>query len=513
MYSLNGSSVPRHCAVVEAGSPSNQCPSSEWDFMQKWLSSGRNSIPIGFQKQSAILSAVDTIIDAIQLTGKTAARQYKSIQFGYGNPLPGKVESIFEAVAVVSTTQQAVIADALTSTSTIWNVASDFGQIGSHHGASLFDRQKAIHAIDNNYYQPYSSAFCVRDSIQGPNDQRILAFPISGSIDYTSTGLLSNINTSISGIPAVEATSIRRAQLLALPGMESDNRVKWVQLPQSLLTGVSVGLVVLLPKSSSDLSKQTTTAIQNNTDIVVCNIAAGWGASSLNITVAKGGHSATSSLTKYDAFSLLSNFSTPYSNRFQSLTDQSVFFAQPMFPSIPIAIDVEWAEYLNPYVPSVNTTVIDFLLKDVALNGSKVALPEIATMQIVSGLMTNGLARTSFTSELQGKVKLKIDQKDKKVKLAGFPSVDLGKVPDFNLWASGKSDVFTVDPEESKEWVKLRVDSTIQGYAYNIEGPAPKIAIAFLLTYCCFALSHCFYSGISGISPLPVPPLQSRHKC
>lgn len=29
----------------------------------------------------------------------------------------------------------------------------------------------------------------------------------------------------------------------------------------------------------------------------------------------------------------------------------------------------------------------------------------------------------------------------------------------------------------------------------------PKIAIAFLLTYCCFALSHYFYSGISGIFP------------
>lgn len=61
-----------------------------------------------------------------------------------------------------------------------------------------------------------------------------------------------------------------------------------------------------------------------------------------------------------------------------------------------------------------------------------------------------------------------------------------------------RGDMFTVDPEESKNWVKLRVDSTINGYAYNIRGVSSKVAISFLLAYCVLALSHILYAAISG---------------
>ena len=44
----------------------------------------------------------------------------------------------------------------------------------------------------------------------------------------------------------------------------------------------------------------------------------------------------------------------------------------------------------------------------------------------------------------------------------------------------------------------LRVDSTIEGYAYNTRGASPRIAIAFLLTYCAVALAHLLYAGITG---------------
>ena len=305
----------------------------------------------------------------------------------------------------------------------------------------------------------------------------------------------------------MEVPSLRRAQLLKLPGLESENRVKWVQLPRNPLAGVSVGFVVLLPKTPLNPVEQTTSTMQTNTDIVVCNIGAGWGASSINMTVDRGYNSATSSLTKFDPQSLLGkdiDYSPPYANRFQSFTEQSVLFEPPSFPSIPVEIDVEWAQYVNPYVPSANATVIDFLLRYLAKNGSKSSLPEIVTAGIVSSLVTNGLARSSFTSELQGNIRLAKD-KTNTGNLTGN-SLDLqGEIPDGSIWFSGKSDMFTVDQEESKDWVKLQVVSTIQGYAYNIDGPAPKVAIAFLLTYCFLALGHCFYSGISGIILPPNP--------
>lgn len=422
--------------------------------------------------------------------------------------VPGNPKLPYGTRSTASTTQQAVISDALASISAIWTAVMSYAQVGVHHGASFGDEQQTVHNIANDYYQPYSSAFCVRDAIQGPNDGRVMAFPIMPVIEaVTEPSLLSNINASISGFSAVEAPSIRRAQLLELPGMESENRIKWVQLPESPFTGVSVGLIILLPQNPSTSSQQTTTTIQNNTDIVVCSIGAGWGLTSINMTNARGTNSATSSLVKFDASGLLGGSSSMLLNQFQALADLSVFFAPPMFPSMPIEIDVEWAEYLNPYVPSANTSVIDYLLKHLAWNGSKSASPEVVTKYIISGLITNGLARSGYTSELQGNITLTKDN----ITTAILSSMDdneylTERLPDGNSWLAGKKDFFTTDPEESKDWVKLRVDSTIQGYAYNMEGPAPKVAIAFLLTYCFLALGHCLYCGISGMFSLDLRP-------
>ncbi|KAA6415999.1 MAG: hypothetical protein FRX48_00718 [Lasallia pustulata] len=104
------------------------------------------------------------------------------------------------------------------------------------------------------------------------------------------------------------------------------------------------------------------------------------------------------------------------------------------------------------------------------------------------GLVTNGLARVGFKNRLQGSLKTFRNSKTNDTVLDG------------NCWISGKGDFFIVDPIESKDWVKLPVESGLQGYAYNTTGTAPKVAIAFLLTYCLFALSHILYAGFSGIS-------------
>lgn len=60
--------------------------------------------------------------------------------------------------------------------------------------------------------------------------------------------------------------------------------------------------------------------------------------------------------------------------------------------------------------------------------------------------------------------------------------------------------MFSVDPTESEDWVKLRVFSMVEGYAYNTTDTAPKIAIWILLTYCLFVILHIIYADISGIS-------------
>ncbi len=71
---------------------------------------------------------------------------------------------------------------------------------------------------------------------------------------------------------------------------------------------------------------------------------------------------------------------------------------------------------------------------------------------------------------------------------------------DGSYWFSGKGNIFEVDPVESKDWVKLHVSSIFQGYAYNVSGATPKVAIAFLLAYCLFVLAHVLHAAIYGFS-------------
>ncbi|MCJ1466014.1 hypothetical protein MMC07_004633 [Pseudocyphellaria aurata] len=491
MDSMNGSSVPPHCAVVEAGQLSSECPSSEWNFLHNWMSLLQQPLPESFQKKYNIFSNFAVAPNPVQLTGRFSSRQYLFGTYYFNT-------TFYEAYASISSTQQSVVTDALSSTASIWGEAVRASSRSGNHGATLNDQQKVVHSIANDYSQPYTSTLCLLDVIEGPNDRKNIAFPISPTFYERETELPLNITASISGYPAVEFPSIQRAQLLEIPGRESDYRVKWVQLSQSPLTHASVGLVVLLPKDPPTESM----VIQTNTDIAVCNIQAGWGGSVMSLTDSEGGAKGSiSSFPKADTSigrEYKQNADELELDLFQLTSSPLYFHQNPTYPSIPIEMDVEWAEYLNPFVPSINTTVIDFLLKFAATNGSKTTFPEIALMDIATGLVTNGLARSGFKGELQGNVSLIKTETNTRGSDDG--NGNSTQLLDGNLWLSGKHDFFTVDPEESKDWVKLRVDSTIQGYAYNIDGPAPKLAIAFLLTYCCLALGHCFYSGISGIS-------------
>ena len=169
----------------------------------------------------------------------------------------------------------------------------------------------------------------------------------------------------------------------------------------------------------------------------------------------------------------------------------------PYFPEKPIIVTEAWADYLNPFVPALNTTVIDTLVSTCKPAAELSSLDRITVAKwALAGLLANGLASIGATSTLQGNIKTVM-------------SPDGTTEWDGDYWFSGKGDMFIVDPEESKDWVKLRVDSTIDGYAYNIRGAAPKIAISFLLAYCIIALGHVLYAGISGESFLHILVLHS----
>ena len=290
-------------------------------------------------------------------------------------------------------------------------------------------------------------------------------------------------NTSILPGYAFVFPNITRSQILETPGLRDENRLRWVELPQDPFNGTAIGAIVLLPQPSSPNTIQ---------EMLICNIGAGWGLSTVNTSTVAGG--ATTVHSEIDTSILLhpdpddrnnSKYSADMSqSEVLAATQKGPFFELPLFPQRPIILTEEWANYLNPTVLHLNTTVFNSLL---GFNLSSRNLPVRAQM-ILAGMVANGLSRIGATSQLQGTIKQVVE-----------PDGSLGL--DGNYWFSGKgNNIFQVDPEEAKDWVKFRVSSTVEGYAYSTHGPTPKVAISFLLAYCFAAVAHILYAGISGIS-------------
>ncbi|KAL8655301.1 MAG: hypothetical protein Q9210_000969 [Variospora velana] len=253
-------------------------------------------------------------------------------------------------------------------------------------------------------------------------------------------------------------------------------RTKWIELPGDVFDGSSIGAAILLPRSEQDSFQ----------DVVLCNIAAGWGRSSL----------AGSSDSKGTAGRVISTFqeaqglrvpTVPISRGFVPEVQSAVdllgsAFQHPDVPQRLINISASWAQYLDPLVQDHNTSVFDLLVRESMIQGhSPTVIPTIMAM-----LFANGLARTGWGRTLQGELK------------GVGPNGDGGL--DGNYWLKGKGDVFDVNPTESQDWVTFRVDSTLEGYAYNVMTTPPRVAIAILTAYLLLVVGHTLYSGITGIS-------------
>ena len=169
-------------------------------------------------------------------------------------------------------------------------------------------------------------------------------------------------------------------------------------------------------------------------------------------------------------------------------TLSSIGFLLPTYPKRLINISLSWSSYLNPLVTDLNTTVFHRLMQS---NFTDLR-PGITAAIILPSLLANALARIGIESSLQGTPKMTTDS--------------LGESePDGNSWFQGRGNAFMVDPEQSKDWVRLKVYSTLLGYAYNASGAGSKVAIVFLLAYCTLAIAHLCYASITGKLYLPDP--------
>lgn len=375
-----------------------------------------------------------------------------------------------------------VVADALTETGVLWtNSVSNISTSG--HG-SVLRRQDVINAINSGYYQPYTITSCAKDVIRGPQDESAVAFPLPPGVEASQmlNSAAYEYNASTLGIFSFSYPGIKKNQILDTPGSVQQSRLKWVELPQNPFNGSAIGAVILLPRLIANLTQE----------IIVCTNGAGWGSSSINTSSFAGGTTFTTSLVDLsvaphdDPMNRSEPESHIVSQAESTAHGQVSYFDLPSFPQKPIIVTEDWANYLNPFISGLNTTVIDALMSTYKPIEELSSLDQISLAKwALAGLLANGLASIGATGTLQGDIKTV-------VKSDGVSEWD------GDSWFSGKGDMFIVDPEESKDWIKFRVDSTIEGYAYNIRGVSPKVAIAFLLAYCIIALGHVVYAGISG---------------
>ena len=389
----------------------------------------------------------------------------------------------YDPETVIASTQQAAVADALTATGVTWNFAlSNVTTKGHGHPEDQLD---AVHSITQDYQQPYSLVGCLPDVINGSNDQRPVGFPLPPGSDPSMLNVsafndsilpgypTSAFNRSLTPSHSLEFLGITRSELLATPGPLHENRLRWISLPNDPFNGTAIGAIVLLPNAQDDTSQQ----------IIVCNLGAGWGTSNLNTSTFAGAPetvlSEASFMNTYINREVAYNI--PIAESIALSTEGS--FMLPYYPQRTVTVTEDWAAYLNPSIPSLNTTLFHYLMA----SNTTTIYTTTTVKQILASLLALGLSSLGSTSTLQGTVK-QVTQPD------GSSSID------GDYWFSGKGNMFEVDPSDSKDWIKFHVSSVFQGYAYSARGTIPKLAICLLSIYCAFAIAHILYAGISGIS-------------
>ena len=382
---------------------------------------------------------------------------------------------------IVAMTQHAALADALTTTGALWFLSLTNVTAQSGHGSPLSDQSDAIHSISEGYKQPYSTVVCVPDSATSPHDETPLGIP---NLPNANAASLANGNITYDGCsPGTQITaetiahpSMTRGQMFNLSGSSTQYSLHWIELEPDLFLGSSIAAIVVLPRATANDTQET----------LICNLSAGWGSAAISMHTIAGGTSAVSSVvtngdnhTTHPAPIQLTNI--PPNQGINDNGNTYYFdYHLPNYPQQVINISQDWAQTLNPSIAGLNTTVINTLLQERIFDCS----PRVSAEQALAALVVNGLAKTSAGSQLQGTVR------------TVGPNGDQGL--DGNYWLSGKGDVFNVDESQSQNWVRFRVNSALQGYAYNTSGLAPRVAIAILTIYCILAFGHVFYAGWSG---------------
>ena len=477
MHRLDETFVSNSCSIAHVDGLSNGCPSSEWEILRESFAANYRGISAAVEKFEESYHTWTALGNPI-LSGKTSRRQQFRAQDLDLDP---------HVSSAGSTTQMAAVADALADTGILWLLGLNNVTVQSGRGSPLSHQSDAIHVLSGESSQAFSLGICAPENPADLDDERPTAFPL---LFNANTPGQANANISSSdnfSIPAILHTGLSRKEALQNSGNLSDYHVRWVNLPQPAFTGSSIGAIVI-----SSLTGNISSDVDLTQGVFLCNFAAGWGTTTLQTHTSNDGLSSlvSSKIVQYLGDNLGFPPRNPNNPEPVTETTSDLFQYSSHYPQRQINITQGWAQYLNPSVEDINRTVFDLMMEEFpnlqdysSVEGSHVTAFYIR--DVLAAMISNGLSRVGFESSLQGSVKTRT-------------SGDGKSWIDGNYWLSGKGNVFEIDSEQSKDWVKLHVDSRLQGYAYNTETIPPRLAIAVLIIYCTIALAHLVYLSITG---------------
>lgn len=456
--------IPSSCSTISIDDVNNVCPSSEWQTIRDFVSTESQTVPEPYKDFFGITLSPG----AAQIASGSSIRQLSMVE-----DLANTTSGPWLHLASV---QHAAISDALSNTAALWFLSLTNITASRSHGVPLSDQSDAIHTVATNYSQPYSSVVCLSDRIIDNLSSERLAFPllVNANSPRLATGNMTFQSCSHrETCQTIAHPSILRRDVFEYVGSRAKYRIRWIELPQDLFEGSSIGAIIYLPRDARN----------NGQNLLLCNMSAGWGMSELSLQTVGGGINAVSSkIARYTDESKAPSIkltNTPASQT-KDFGPTDVLYELPFFPQQPLVITESWAKYLDPSIEGLNTTLIDVLLQNRIFSCS----PRTTAEDVLAGLLVNGLSRTGAGSRLQGSVR------------TVGPNGEGGL--DGNYWLSGKGNVFEVNTEESVNWTKFHVESTFEGHAYNTINTPPKIAIAVLSLYCLLALGHVLYASITG---------------
>ena len=176
-----------------------------------------------------------------------------------------------------------------------------------------------------------------------------------------------------------------------------------------------------------------------------------------------------------------------------------------------ISIDPAWAAFLNPSIPSSNSTAYQYMMQVAGILDSGSAIGPEGVVYVIESLLSlsvvNGLARRDFDVGFSGTLLGNTDGLD----LASFRDVDPEDqnayldcfdwckqfLPSAGYTMSYGGNAFNISNAEKAASTKLVMEANAQGLAYNPRGSAAKFAMFALLLYVCIALGHLVYTVCS----------------